>query len=50
MFPDELVPSPRTEPATWVPWPWMSSAPSSAGEPQFDASEAVIPHETTSTM
>ena len=50
MLPEEFVPSPRTEPATWVPCPSMSAAPSSAGEPQLEASDALIPHETTSTM
>ncbi|CAI8347633.1 MAG: Uncharacterised protein [Euryarchaeota archaeon UBA443] len=50
MFPEESVPSPRTEPATWVPCPSMSSAPSFAGDPHVVAHPAVIGSETISTM
>ena len=50
MFPDELVPSPRTEPATCVPWPSISDAPSSAIDPHEDASEGDMPQDTMSRI
>ena len=50
MFPEESVPSPRTDPATCVPCPWVSSAPSFAGDPHAVACAAVIGSETMSTM
>ena len=50
MFPEESVPSPKTEPATWVPCPLVSSAPSFAGEPHAVALAGVIGSETISTM
>ena len=50
MLPEESVPSPRTEPATWVPCPLISSAPSFAGDPHAVAHPDVIGSETISTM
>ena len=50
MLPDEFVPSPSTDPATCVPCPSISDAPSSATEPQDEASAGVMPHDTMSRI